>query len=99
MEQLGEGFQDREEMFDAAKPMAADYPLFGTGPGTFGTVFQLYLISNCDLLAGTIAQRLARNPHHVWLGGNWRCCSRRWRAWFCAGLCRAAFAAAGGLSF
>ena len=28
------------------KPMAADYPLFGTGPGTFGTVFQLYLISS-----------------------------------------------------
>jgi O-antigen ligase len=26
--------------------MAADYPLFGTGPGTFGTVFQLYLINS-----------------------------------------------------
>ncbi len=46
MEQLGEGFQGREEISDAAKPMAADYPLFGTGPGTFGTVFQLYLISS-----------------------------------------------------
>ena len=46
MEQIGEGFQNRQEMFDAAKPMAADYPLFGTGPGTFGTVFQLYMISN-----------------------------------------------------
>ena len=46
MEQIGEGFQNRQEMFDAAKPMAADYPLFGTGPGTFGTVFQLYLISS-----------------------------------------------------
>ena len=46
MEQIGEGYQNREEMYDAAKPMAADYPLFGTGPGTFGTVFQLYLISS-----------------------------------------------------
>jgi hypothetical protein len=46
MEQIGEGFQNREEIFDAARPMAKDYPLFGTGPGTFGTVFQLYRISN-----------------------------------------------------
>jgi hypothetical protein len=45
MEQIGEGFQNREEIYDSAKPMAADYPLFGTGPGTFGSVFQLYLIS------------------------------------------------------
>ena len=45
MEEIGSGFQNREEMYTAAKPMAADYPLFGTGPGTFGTVFQLYLIS------------------------------------------------------
>jgi O-antigen ligase len=30
-------------MYEAARPMAADYPLFGTGPGTFETVFgQLY---------------------------------------------------------
>jgi O-Antigen ligase len=46
MEEIGEGFQYREAMYDAARPMAADYPLFGTGPGTFGTVFQLYRISN-----------------------------------------------------
>jgi hypothetical protein len=45
MEQIGGGYQNREEMYDAARPMAADYPIFGTGPGTFGTVFQLYLIS------------------------------------------------------
>ena len=45
MEQIGPGFQNREEMYAAAKPMAADYPVFGTGPGTFGRVFQLYLIS------------------------------------------------------
>jgi len=46
LEQIGAGFQNREEMYDAARPMAADYPLFGTGPGTFATVFQLYRISN-----------------------------------------------------
>ncbi len=46
MEQFGEGYQGREEMFAAAQPMAQDYPLFGTGPGTFGTVFQLYRFSD-----------------------------------------------------
>ncbi|HEX5400254.1 MAG TPA: O-antigen ligase family protein [Verrucomicrobiae bacterium] len=46
MDQITEGFNQREEMFDAARPMAADYPMFGTGPGTFGTVFRLYLISS-----------------------------------------------------
>ena len=46
MQQLGEGYDYREAMFTAAKPMANDYPLFGTGPGTFATVFQLYLYSN-----------------------------------------------------
>jgi O-Antigen ligase len=46
LQKIGEGFSGREEMFTAAQPMAADYPLFGTGPGTFATVFQLYRISN-----------------------------------------------------
>jgi hypothetical protein len=46
MEQIGAGYQNRELMYDAARPMAADYPIFGTGPGTFGSVFQLYLISS-----------------------------------------------------
>ncbi len=46
MEQIGEGYQGREEMFEAARPMAEDYPVFGTGPGTFGTVFQFYRFSN-----------------------------------------------------
>src|ERR1035441_10297217 len=43
MAHLSEGFDIREGMYEAARPMAADYPLFGTGPGTFETVFgQLY---------------------------------------------------------
>jgi O-antigen ligase len=46
MESIGEGFQGREEMFAAARPMAADYPWFGMGPGTFATAFQLYRFSN-----------------------------------------------------
>jgi hypothetical protein len=36
---------EREQMYDRARPMATDYPLFGTGPGTFETVFQLYRFS------------------------------------------------------
>jgi hypothetical protein len=45
MEVLAENLQLREAMFDSARPMARDYPVFGTGPGTFTTVFQLYRIS------------------------------------------------------
>ena len=42
MEGVREGFQGREQMFERARPMVADYPWLGTGPGTFETVFQLY---------------------------------------------------------
>ena len=42
MSQISEGFDTREQMYDYARPMARDYPLFGTGPGTFEPVFQLY---------------------------------------------------------
>ena len=42
MTRIGEGFQYREQMYYLARPMAADYPLYGTGPGTFEPVFQLY---------------------------------------------------------
>ena len=45
MAQLSEGFDTREHMYRVARPMADDYPLFGTGPGTFESVFQLYRIS------------------------------------------------------
>jgi len=40
--QINEGFAGRARMSELARPMAADYPLFGTGPGTFEPVFQLY---------------------------------------------------------
>lgn len=45
MADLDQGYDQREEMYERARPMAADYPLFGTGPGTFSTVFQLYRIT------------------------------------------------------
>lgn len=45
LEQLDQGYQNRAEMYAAAEPMARDFPWFGTGAGTFGTVFQLYLFS------------------------------------------------------
>src|ERR1035437_10011087 len=45
MVQLSEGFDTREAMYEKARPMATDFPLFGTGPGTFEPVFQLYLKS------------------------------------------------------
>ena len=37
-----EGLAVRNSMYDMARPMAEDCPLFGTGPGTFGPLFQLY---------------------------------------------------------
>jgi O-Antigen ligase len=45
MDQLSEGFDTRQQMYELARPMADDYPLFGTGPGTFESVFQLYRTS------------------------------------------------------
>jgi hypothetical protein len=41
---LGEGLQHREQDYDRARPIAEDYPVFGTGPGTFESVSQLYRI-------------------------------------------------------
>jgi len=42
MEHFDEGLELREKMYETARGMARDYPLFGTGPGTFDPVFQLY---------------------------------------------------------
>jgi hypothetical protein len=36
---------NRETMYDAFRPMAADYPVFGIGPGTWENVSGLYRIS------------------------------------------------------
>jgi hypothetical protein len=45
LEQMGEHYELREEMYKRAMPMARDYPMFGTGAGTFDSVFQLYRFS------------------------------------------------------
>ncbi len=39
---VSEDFTVRQQIYDAAKVIALDYPIFGTGPGTFETVSQLY---------------------------------------------------------
>lgn len=41
-EQADEGLVMREKMYDTARRIAEDYPLFGTGPGTLDPVFQVY---------------------------------------------------------
>jgi O-antigen ligase len=37
-----EGIELREAMYESARRLAGEYPWFGTGPGTFEPVFQLY---------------------------------------------------------
>jgi hypothetical protein len=45
MARLKEGYEYRERMYQNAEPMAADYPVYGIGPGAFVYVFQLYRVS------------------------------------------------------
>ena len=40
--ELGEGYRVREMMYKTARLIADENPVFGTGPGTFEHVFQLY---------------------------------------------------------
>jgi hypothetical protein len=42
LEQLDDGFEGRRLMYEAARPMADDFPVYGTGPGTFETASYLY---------------------------------------------------------
>jgi O-antigen ligase len=42
MEQLNEGYAEREGLYLAGHYMAQDNAWFGTGPGTFETMYQLY---------------------------------------------------------
>jgi hypothetical protein len=49
----------REEMFTTARKIAADYPWYGTGPGTFDPVFQLYRSSPDEYWPGQL--------HNDWL--------------------------------
>jgi hypothetical protein len=45
MAQFTEGYEYRERMYENARPMAEDYPVYGIGPGAFVYVFQLYRVS------------------------------------------------------
>ncbi len=40
--ELQDGFAGREQLSELARPIANDFPWFGTGPGSFETVSQLY---------------------------------------------------------
>jgi hypothetical protein len=42
MAALDEGFEGRERTYRIVRKIADDYPLFGTGPGTFESVSELY---------------------------------------------------------
>lgn len=59
MEIIAEGFQGREATFDTGRRMAADNPLFGTGPGSFRHIFQLYRSSYDEYYPGQL--------HNDWL--------------------------------
>ena len=59
MAQFDEGLAYRGQMYAAARPMAADYPVYGTGPGTFENVFQMYRI--------TLATYWPAQLHNDWL--------------------------------
>jgi O-antigen ligase len=49
MEMIQEGYAERESLYNTGRYMARDNALFGTGPGTFGTMYQLYRHSETDL--------------------------------------------------
>ncbi|PYI87063.1 MAG: hypothetical protein DME26_07395 [Verrucomicrobia bacterium] len=42
---LADNLTGREEVFENARRMAGDFPVFGSGPGTFGSLYQLYRAS------------------------------------------------------
>jgi O-antigen ligase len=48
MEMIHEGYEGREGFYIAGRYMAGDNALFGTGPGTFEALYQLYRRSETD---------------------------------------------------
>jgi hypothetical protein len=42
MMEIERGYEDRERIFETARRMAEEYRWYGTGPGTFNPLFQLY---------------------------------------------------------
>jgi hypothetical protein len=49
----------RTEIYENALPIAHDFPMFGTGPGTFGSLYQLY--------RKDVTQQWAAYVHDDWL--------------------------------
>ena len=49
MGELNVAYGEREEICRKSWPIAHEHPWFGTGPGTFATVYQLYLTSSKDV--------------------------------------------------
>jgi O-antigen ligase len=67
MSKIQEGFEGRERMYELARPMAADFPVFGTGPGTFASVFiQDYPAPEGDPITRSILWPPAQ-LHNDWL--------------------------------
>jgi hypothetical protein len=58
----------REKTYELAAKMAADFPMLGTGPGSFEAVFQLYRSSMEDYWPAQLHNDWFGNPHHLWLG-------------------------------
>jgi hypothetical protein len=56
---IDEGLARRDQTYATARRIAADYPWFGTGPGTFDPVFQLYRNSPDEYWPGQL--------HNDWL--------------------------------
>ena len=57
--ELAKDYAARDAIYEQAKPMAGDYPVFGTGPGTFAAVFGLYRTTTDSYWAAQV--------HNDWL--------------------------------
>ncbi len=69
MNQDDEGYRQREAMFDTARKIASDYPLFGTGARHTGSRLPALPQIHHRILARTIAQRLVGNSSDLWVAG------------------------------
>ena len=56
---LSDNLTGREEIFENAQRMVRDFPILGSGPGTFGSIYHLYRVSP--------EQEWAAQAHNDWL--------------------------------
>ena len=59
LESIGEGLNGRERIYQTASSIAAQFPLYGTGPGTYETISALYRPSGPDFWPAQV--------HNDWL--------------------------------